>query len=108
MIKKSQSLWSRDYFLINRHGVLLRGAVVAIPLEQGLFFNRHRLQRRPSRLVSQSLWSRDYFLIYPRADYRATRRSQSLWSRDYFLMPKSKQTSANAEGRNPFGAGTIF
>ena len=85
MIKKSQSLWSRDYFLINRHGVLLRGAVVAIPLEQGLFFNRHRLQRRPSRLVSQSLWSRDYF-----------------------LMPKSKQTSANAEGRNPFGAGTIF
>ena len=87
MIKKSQSLWSRDYFLINRHGVLLRGAVVAIPLEQGLFFN-NKAMKTNINTVSQSLWSRDYFLIDNLAALAEDSSSQSLWSRDYFLMAR--------------------
>ena len=35
----SQSLWSRDYFLMVAIALAEGGAVVAIPLEQGLFFN---------------------------------------------------------------------
>ena len=35
----SQSLWSRDYFLIGAIGNPLEAGEVAIPLEQGLFFN---------------------------------------------------------------------
>ena len=35
----SQSLWSRDYFLIAGLRQPARSAGVAIPLEQGLFFN---------------------------------------------------------------------
>ena len=58
----SQSLWSRDYFLIPVRGTSLASTKVAIPLEQGLFFNDHWIDR-DGGLASQSLWSRDYFLI---------------------------------------------
>ena len=34
----SQSLWSRDYFLMVVNALAEGGAVVEIPLEQGLFF----------------------------------------------------------------------
>ena len=36
---QSQSLWSRDYFLIDNLAALAEDSSVAIPLEQGLFFN---------------------------------------------------------------------
>ena len=36
---------------------------VAIPLEQGLFFNKIERQVQAAMSLSQSLWSRDYFLI---------------------------------------------
>ena len=36
---KSQSLWSRDGFSIKVFAVLEIGGLVAIPLEQGRFFN---------------------------------------------------------------------
>ena len=102
-MKASQSLWSRDYFLINRGQRNKQPALVAIPLEQGLFFNPRR-HRPVLRHKSQSLWSRDYFLM---EDIRAKalptlvaipleqglwtkiphfKESQSLWSRDYFLI----------------------
>ena len=42
----SQSLWSRDYFLIHLDRLPRPHDLVAIPLEQGLFFNRTRGKRR--------------------------------------------------------------
>ena len=61
-LEESQSLWSRDYFLIKISAAEYRGEEVAIPLEQGLFFNASG-QGAEINGASQSLWSRDYFLM---------------------------------------------
>ena len=56
---------------------------------------------------SQSLWSRDGFSIYIAIKASILEGSQSLWSRDGFSMDKTTHYY-RSEGRNPFGAGTVF
>ena len=89
--QKSQSLWGRDGFSIQVRILQKHLLCVAIPLEQGRFFNKghaHRAENPKGRnpfgvgtvfqyeskeeladmLASQSLWSRDGFsimIIYP-------------------------------------------
>ena len=58
---------------------------VAIPLEQGRFFNE------PSQFK-----------------FMLESTSQSLWSRDGFSMMRNGARTQNETCRNPFGAGTVF
>ena len=81
---KSQSLWSRDGFSIHKRIEYVPCADVAIPLEQGRFFN---------------------LLIYGLA---IIVESQSLWSRDGFSMSLHYLSLCYSERRKPFGAGTDF
>ena len=67
-------------------GEPLCDTAVAIPLEQGLFFNLIEGWKRAAAYWSQSLWSRDYFLMRKAINNVQDCLSQSLWSRDYFLI----------------------
>ena len=59
---ESQSLWSRDGFSIHKRIEYVPCADVAIPLEQGRFFNL-LIYGLAIIVKSQSLWSRDGFSI---------------------------------------------
>ena len=103
----SQSLWSRDYFLIPVRGTSLASTKVAIPLEQGLFFNDHWIDR-DGGLASQSLWSRDYFLI---AGLRQPARSAGVaipLEQGLFFNYFGESNNAPVHGPKPLGAGNIF
>ena len=62
---------------------------VAIPLEQGRFFNIPSPHLLPDSM-SQSLWSRDGFSIKAQKEAVPDVGSQSLWSRDGFsIIPRA-------------------
>ena len=84
-LRKSQSLWSRDGFSIWQGGQVMFTFLVAIPLEQGRFFNGHFIDEQEWQ-ESQSLWSRDGFSILKANPIRMAKWSQSLWSRDGFSI----------------------
>ena len=61
--------------------------LVAIPLEQGRFFNGHFIDEQEWQ-ESQSLWSRDGFSIHKVGGKVVELMSQSLWSRDGFSIAR--------------------
>ena len=80
--------------------------IVAIPLEQGRFFN-YELDVIGLCCESQSLWSRDGFSItsWTLSDCAVSRNpfgAGTVFQWDFFINLNDKQR------RNPFGAGTVF
>ena len=126
----SQSLWSRDGFSIRCTHRTARRMQVAIPLEQGRFFNREKIAAEERAKVAIPLEQGRFFnkTSTPSSTAAKCRNpfgagtvfqcyvdltevmsavSQSLWSRDGFSISAIllKKTSIC---RNPFGAGTVF
>ena len=62
-----------------------RQQIVAIPLEQGRFFNEPATGRKHHQ-ASQSLWSRDGFSMGKLIPLPIGQKSQSLWGRDGFSI----------------------
>ena len=82
--KTSQSLWSRDYFLMT---------VSANPC---------------ATPQSQSLWSRDYFLIYSDSVGGYEASVAIPLEQGLFFNKRQAGNGKDCKRRNPFGAGTIF
>ena len=81
--------------------------IVAIPLEQGRFFN-YELDVIGLCCESQSLWSRDGFSmgLFHQPERQAT--SQSLWSRDGFSIVSFVKKLQLAQVAIPLEQGRFF
>ena len=102
----SQSLWSRDGFSIPHDNWRYHDKPVAIPLEQGRFFN-WLTSVKIVRKESQSLWSRDGFSIDGTDRRTPTNRRNPFGAGTVFQLEGTLEDVAEA-CRNPFGAGTVF
>ena len=126
----SQSLWSRDGFSIKAMRIAPKIPKVAIPLEQGRFFNFGDIVEKKRLFVAIPLEQGRFFnkTVYRTIDLIVRRNpigagtvfqlnpltlrgsrgeSQSLWSRDGFSIYLSMVWQL-LSSRNPFGAGTVF
>ena len=79
---------------------------VAIPLEQGRFFN-WLTSVKIVRKESQSLWSRDGFSI-DGTDRRTPTNRRNPFGAGTVFQSKHKRQQNRHRSRNPFGAGTVF
>ena len=81
---RSQSLWSRDGFSMQAPCAAGASQPVAIPLEQGRFFNLTSYGRKWERYVAIPL------------------------EQGRFFTPNKSASAYDVISRNPFGAGTVF
>ena len=103
----SQSLWSRDGFSIELLNPAQGWELVAIPLEQGRFFNAFSMRKNGKTLGRNPFGAGTIFqFVHPNYPPQEL-RSQSLWSRDGFSI-FHRLICCRILCRNPFGAGTVF
>ena len=79
-----------------------RQQIVAIPLEQGRFFNEPATGRKHHQ-ASQSLWSRDGFSMGKLIPLPIGQKSQSLWGRDGFSMNDDNPLRMQARSQSLWG-----
>ena len=80
---------------------------VAIPLEQGRFFNGI-FSLAAQRSTSQSLWSRDGFSIKVFSTFPEMKEGRNPFGAGTVFQWLSCSLSWRSTSRNPFGAGTVF